>query len=259
MAERLTHVWVVAWSTVLESVRRKDIYVVWMLALFGVVAGKALTAVGVRGTETFLRDTTLTVINALSVVICIWLAGRQMPEEFSRRTLFPLLARPVARFDVLLGKLAAVWALSCGALAVLAVMGWLALYLFGAGVGPIYLQFVLLRALSFGPIAAMTITLSLILSPAPTVTLSFLLTLCWTVFARTLQETILQSSPVAQVPLKVLYFLAPHLDLFDISQRTAYDWPPIPAWAMLALAGYSAAYVVVFLALGAIRFRRMAV
>jgi hypothetical protein len=88
---------------------------------------------------------------------------------------------------------------------------------------------------------------------------SGLLTICWTLFARTLADTIQAASPAAQLPLKALYFVLPHLDLFDLSARAAYNYPPVPAWVLLALAGYAAAYVAVFLGLGELRFRRMAV
>ena len=63
----------------------------------------------------------------------------------------------------------------------------------------------------------------------------------------------------AQLPLKGLYFLLPHLDLFDLSQRTAYNYPPVSAWVLGVLAVYAAVYVFAFLGLGALRFRRMAV
>lgn len=259
MKERLIHIWVLTWATLVETIRRKDLYVVWFLAVFGMGAGAMLATSGVRGIETFLRDITLTVINSLSTVICIWLAARQIPEELSRRTLFPLLARPVRRFDVLLGKFVAVWLLSTGALIVLSAIAWLNLAMFKAAIGPIFWQFVALRALSFGPIAAMTIALSLVLSPAATVVLSGLLTFSATVFARSMAAMVDGLSGVGQWALKALYFLLPHLDLFDLSQRTAYNYPPMNLWVVGALALYAMLYVGVFLGLGELRFRRMAV
>lgn len=259
MSERLVHVSVIARATLLESVRRKDPWVVWILAAFGLAAGSVLGSLGVRGIETFLRDIALTVVNFLSVALCIWLAARQIPEELSRRTLFPLLARPVRRFDVLAGKFLAVWLLSCGALLVLAGTAWFTLALFHAGIGPIFWQYLLLRMLSFGPIAALTMALSLLVSGPATVVLSGLLTLFGTVFARTLADAVQAAAGPLRATLETLYFVLPHLDLFDLSQRAAYNYPPVPAWVLAALAGYAAAYVFVFLALGALRFRRMAV
>lgn len=259
MSERAVHVGVLTWSSLIETVRRKDLFVVWMLSVFSMGAGAVLASTGVRGIETFLRDVTLTVINFLSTAVCIWLAARQMPEELSRRTLFPLLARPIRRADVLLGKFLAVWLLSTVALLVLAGTGWLALLLFKAAIGPIFWQYLLLRALSFGPIAAMTMALSLLLSGPATVVLSGLLTLGGSMFARSLAESIRSTDGVGALPMKLLYFLLPHLDLFDLSQKAAYNYPPVQAWVLGAMTLYAVAYVAVFLGLGEIRFRRMAV
>lgn len=258
VANRLVSIGTIAQAALIETVRRKDLYVVWMLALFGLAGGSVLASLGVRGIETFLRDITLSVVNFLSVAICIWLAARQMPEELSRRTLYPLLARPVRRFDVLLGKFLAVWLLSTVALMVLAATACVTLALFKAGVGSIFWQYLYLRALSFGPIAALTMALSLILFPDATVVMSGMLTLFGTMFARQLMQSIQQASPLSQAPLKALYFLLPHLDLFDLSQKTAYNYPPVPTWALVATLLYALAYVAVFLGLGELRFRKMA-
>jgi ABC-type transport system involved in multi-copper enzyme maturation permease subunit len=229
MRERAVHVGVVAWAALVETIRRKDLYVVWMLAVFGLAGGAVLASMGVRGIETFLRDITLTVVNFLSIAICIWLAARQIPEELTRRTLFPLLARPVRRFDVLLGKFVATWLLSVFALIVLALVAWLTLMMFRAQIGPIFFQWVYLRALSFAPIAAMTMAMSLVLSSAATVVLSGLLTVFGTMFGRSMAESVRAAEGAAQVPLKLIYFVLPHLDLFDLSQKTAYNYPPVPA------------------------------
>jgi ABC-type transport system involved in multi-copper enzyme maturation permease subunit len=259
MGERCVHIRVLTWSAILETVRRKDLWVVALLAVFGVGAGSALAAVGVRGIETFLRNIVLSVVNFLSVAVCIWLAARQMPEELSRRTLFPLLARPVRRFDVLAAKFLAVWILSAGSLLLLASIAWIALGVYHAGIGPIFWQYLLVRALSFGPIAALTIALSLVLTPAAAVVVTGLLTTCWVFFARTVAEAVEHASPLAQAPLKLLYFTLPHLDLFDLSALASYNYPPVQAWVVGVLAVYAVAYALVFLALGELRFRRMAV
>lgn len=257
MRERVTHVTVVAQAALLESLRRRDLYVVGLLALFGLLAGTVLARSGVRGQETFLRDTFLMLVNFLSVAVCIWLAARQVPEELARRTLFPLLARPVRREDILLGKFLAVWAVSVIGLLLLAALAWLALAMLGAPIGPIYLQYVVLRALSFGPIAALTMALSLLATPAATAVLAGMLTLCGTLFARTLAEAVSPASGAWRLVLQGLYFAVPHLDLFDLSQRTAYNYPPVPAWVLGTLAGYALLYVAAFLGLGTLRFRRL--
>lgn len=257
--ERLIHIKTVCWATLLETVRRKDLYVVWILAVAGMMGGLALSKVGVRGIETFLRDITLSVVNVLSLAICIWLAARQMPEELSRRTLFPLLARPVRRVDVLTGKLLAVWILSGIALATLGATAWVTLAASKATLGPIYWQYLALRMLSFGPIAALTMAVSLILTPPATVLISALVTFFGAGVTRSLAEWISAANGPLAMAAKGLYFVLPHLDLFDLSSRAAYNYPPIGLWALGALSLYAVAYVLVFLGLGELRFRKMAV
>lgn len=57
--------------------------------------------------------------------------------------------------------------------------------------------------------------------------------------------------------MKAAYFTLPHLDLFDLAQRTAYAYPPIPAGSVAFLIGYSAAYTALFLAVASRRFQGM--
>ncbi|MCC5851064.1 MAG: ABC transporter permease subunit [Verrucomicrobia bacterium] len=100
------HVLLIARGAVLEMLRRKD------LAVLGLFMGLFLLLVGVSrfvgfdnpATGTFLLNLSLTLIVGLSHLIALTMSARQMPDELERRTLYPLLARPVRRADVILGK-----------------------------------------------------------------------------------------------------------------------------------------------------------
>ncbi|MBI3912190.1 MAG: ABC transporter permease [Armatimonadetes bacterium] len=258
MRRRCIAIGTLAWAAMLETARRKDVYVVWFLSLFMLGAGSVFALMGVRGLEIFLRDLALTVVNLLSLIVCVWLAARQVPEEISRRTLFPLLARPIRRSDVLLGKWLAVWVMATGALLVLAGIAAGELALFGVPVPRIFWQYLILRTFSFAVIAALVVALSLVTTPAATVTLSLLLTIGATYFAGTLTLVYHQAASWTRPLLVAVYYLVPHLDLFDLSKKTAFGWPPIPAWVLTTLALYGAAYTAVFLGLAHLRFRRIA-
>ncbi len=254
---RRRQIQVLVWSGLLESVRRKDLYVVALLSLVGMGGGAVLAGIGVRGFEIFFRDVSLAVINTLSVLLCVWLACRQFPEELQRKTLFPLLARPVRRFDVLTAKLVVVWLLSGLGLTLMGLLAALVLAVAGASPGPIFGQFLLLRFLSFGPIGSLSILLSLLTSPAAAVIVSALLALFGSTFGRTLADAVPQLTGPEEWLVKAAYFTLPHLDLFDLAQRTAYAYPPIPAGSVALLIGYSAAYTALFLAVASRRFQGM--
>src|SRR5215470_12334727 len=61
----------------------------------------------------FLKDICLWLIWISGLVIAIVTTARQIPAERENRTIFPLLAKPVTRGQVILGKFAGCW-LACG-------------------------------------------------------------------------------------------------------------------------------------------------
>ena len=61
----------------------------------------------------YLKEICLLLIWISSLVIAITTAARQIPVERENRTIFPLLAKPVTRTQLLVGKFLGCW-LACG-------------------------------------------------------------------------------------------------------------------------------------------------
>jgi ABC-type Na+ efflux pump permease subunit len=82
-----------------ELYRRKDFYV--LLVLTAVITG-LLGAVNFFNDPKivrYLKEICLLLIWLSSLVICITTAARQIPAEKENRTIFPLLAKPVTRWQ----------------------------------------------------------------------------------------------------------------------------------------------------------------
>src|SRR2546427_3131027 len=141
MRTRLRAIGAVAKIAVLDGLRRKDLYVMVILCALMVGAGRLFAAFGVWGLETFLKDVTFTALSLCTILLCIMLAARQVPEEISRRTLYPLLARPIGRAELLLGKLLGTLLMSWFALLMAACVAYLSLASLHVGVGVIGLQY----------------------------------------------------------------------------------------------------------------------
>jgi hypothetical protein len=248
----------IAQVTVLESVRRKDPYVVLILG-FAIVLGAGLfNQFGIEGLEKFVKDVALTVTNMLCIVICVVAAARQLPVEISNRTLYPLLAKPVSRTTVFLGKYVGVGLMSSAVV----ILFWVELQIlfmaFGISSGAIFFQAMYLRILSMWLIAAVVVTLSLFLTHGANVTVSLLLSLAMSTFANTILAVHGELQGAARWIAEGLYWVVPHLELFDLSKKVIHDWPSIPMGALAALTAYAVLYAVLFVALGAWRFRRTA-
>lgn len=110
-----------AWNNILaiagvvikELCRRKDFYVLFVLtALITLVMG-SVNFFNDDKMVRYLKEICLFLIWVSSLLIAITTAARQIPAERENRTLFPLLAKPVTRHQLVLGKFAGCW-MACG-------------------------------------------------------------------------------------------------------------------------------------------------
>lgn len=257
--KRRLEVWrALAEASVLESIRRKDLWVAVILAMLMIGAAKVLGQFGVQGLEVFLKDVTLTVINILSVILAVLFSARQLPEEISRRTVYPLLARPISRADLIFGKFLGALTLSTIALGLFALVGWGALALYGLGTGPIFVQYLILRFFSLVVMCALTISLSVFLTVQATVTVALLLALGSATFSNAILLADPTTMGLGKTILRALYYCVPQLNLFDLSKKVSYGWAPIASWTVGALLGYALLHAGICLSLGNLKFRRQA-
>ncbi len=256
--ERLRAISAVAMLSILDALRRKDLYVMAILCGLLIAAGWVLSRIGVWGLQTFIKDVTFMAVNYCSVLLCILLAARQVPEEISRRTLYPLLARPIGRGELLLGKFLGTLAMSWVALLLASGVALISLVSLRCSLGPVVVQWLILRGLSLAPIAALSLCLSLYLTPSAAVLVSALLTFGSATFAKASGMVSGDDGAMGTRLLQALEWVMPRLDLFDLGPKAAYDWPAVPAWVIGSMLIYALIYTAVPFAVAVLRFRRMA-
>src|SRR5439155_24236527 len=96
-----------------ELYRRKDFYVLFVLTA---VITLTIASVNFFHDSTIVRhikEICLVLIWISALVVAIGTTARQIPAEREQRTIFPLLAKPVTRGQVVVGKFAGCW-LACG-------------------------------------------------------------------------------------------------------------------------------------------------
>ena len=109
----MNNVLAIAGIVVKELYRRKDFYVLFVLtALITLVLG-SVSFFNDAKIVRYLKEVCLLLIWISSLVIAIGTAARQIPAERENRTIFPLLAKPVTRGQVITGKFLGCW-LACG-------------------------------------------------------------------------------------------------------------------------------------------------
>ena len=247
----------IARVAVLESVRRKDPYVVLILGVVMVLGAGLFSRFGVEGLEKFVKDVGFTVTTVFSIIICVVAAARQLPAEIQNRTLYPSLGKPVGRTGFYLGKYVGVGFMSSAVVIVFFILLRLLLLVFGIPVGGVFYQALYLRVLSMWFVTAGVLCLSLFFTHAANVTVSLLACMGMQAFAHSILYMHDELTGVSLRLAEALYWIAPHLELFDLSKKVIHGWPPVPAWVLAGMTLYGALYTAVFLAIGCIRFRRM--
>ena len=246
----------ISWVSLLEAIRRKDIYVMLILSGLIIVMTGLFNAFGVAELRKFMTDVSLSIINVFTIIITVLVSARQLPYEIEHRTLYPMLAKPIGRFQFLVGKFTGIMAMATITLLIFFAVAALVFVAFGIPLKGAFFQSVYFRWMSLFVISSMTLFLSLIFTHAANVTICLLLCMGASTFARAIVLIHNSVGPWQQKLITAAYWIFPHLDVFDLSRRVVQGWPPVPAWTTGAITLYALVYAIIFLGLAYLRFRR---
>jgi ABC-type transport system involved in multi-copper enzyme maturation permease subunit len=241
-----------------ELYRRKDFYVLFVLTAVITIAAGAVQFFHDPNIVRYVKDICLLLIWVSALLITIATTARQIPAERESRTIFPLLAKPVTRGQVVLGKFLGCWLASGIALAVFYVF-----FIIVIGTReqswplPNYLQAFLLQWVMLGVVTAMTLLGSIVFAaPSSTVTIVFIVVFGILFLGPHLNVIALHNPEPLRDIIYTIYFIIPHLELFDVRERLVADWGLV-SWCACGLATlYAAAYTGLFLLLTWLAFRR---
>ena len=241
-----------------ELYRRKDFYVLFVLtAVITLLMGSVSFFHDTKSIR-YVKDIALLLIWLSALVIAISTTARQIPAERENRTIFPLLAKPVTRSQVILGKFAGCW-LACG-------LALIVLYLFFGIVSgsrehhwPLlnFFQAVWLQWVMLGVVIAFVLLGSVVFAaPSSNATISFIVVLGILFLGRYLNQVALQQAEPLRTLVYGLYYLIPHLEWYDVRDLIIYD-QHLVGWVDCGLATlYAVLYMAVFLVGAWLVFRR---
>ncbi|MFN7137935.1 MAG: ABC transporter permease [Limisphaerales bacterium] len=243
-----------------ELYRRKDFYVLFILtALITLLLG-AVNIFGEQGVARYLKEVCLLLIWISSLVIAVTTTARQIPAEKEHRTIFPLLAKPVSRGDLIFGKFLGCW-LACG-------VALLVFYLFFGVISGVressfavlnYFQAFWLHWVMLAVVVAMVLLGSVVFAaPSSNSTISFIVIVGILMLARHLNKVALGMAEPASSILYGIYYVIPHLEFFDVRDLVVHNMSLVP-WVAVAIATvYGIAYAGLFLFSTWLVFRRKA-
>jgi len=249
----------VAGVAVKELYRRKDFYVLLIVTILICLVMGSVNVFNDDKVIRYLKELALLLIWISTLIIAITTTARQIPAEKEQRTLLPLLAKPLSRNQLIVGKFLGCW-VACGLALICFYIFFGALAASREHAWPLlnYFQAALLHWFALGVVVALALFGSLVFAaPSSNSTICFVIVATILCLGRYLDAVALaQSEPIRSI-FYAIYFAIPHLEIpFGMRNLIVHNWPLVE-WKFIALdAIYLLAYIALFLAAACLVFRR---
>jgi ABC-type transport system involved in multi-copper enzyme maturation permease subunit len=250
----LSRILAVAGNTFRETIRERVLYNLLFFAIVMTVSGLLLGQLSIRQDEKIIKDIALASMDLFGTAIAVFVGVGLVSKEIERRSLYPVIAKPVTRDEFLIGKFAGLSFTLLVNVAVMAAGLYLTLALTGrradprllAAVFPIFLSLVL------------TVSLALLFSMFTSTALAAFGSMILVVAGRfsDVLRNMHEVAPGAPAWLmRGLYYALPNYRNFDFKDRVVYG-DAVPAADLGWVTLYAAVYVAVVLGIALWSFRR---
>lgn len=248
----------VAWASSRELLRERLLYVLVVFALLMIGAALVLGELSVGQERRIVLDVGLGAMRGLGIALAIILGVRLIEREIERRTVYVLLAKPVRRWEVLVGKFLG------GAFVLLASMvvmtGGLVLTLAAVGEAVVRELLRLLPAVFLvGLQCLIALALAILFSTFSTAALAMIFALSLVLIGHASRE-LLHWAEIVRSPLlaglsRALYYVLPNMQNLNLTAAVVHGREIAPVVVGTASV-YAGLYVAVVLLLAASAFQR---
>lgn len=247
----MTKILAIAGVTVRDALRQKLAVNLLVFALLVIAASQTLAELTFGEQYRIIADLTLTAAGVFGTLIAVFLGSALIAGDVQRRSLYPVLAKPVSRTQYVLGRYAGLLAVLLLNLAVMAAttVGVLAYY--RSGLGFLWSTPLLLAFAGLAAQLAMVAAIAMLFSSFTNVTLAAIATLALAAAGHSARVALpfWRTSGLG----RGVALVVPNLAALDWKVAVVYSDQVADAPLLLA---YAALYTAVVLALGAAIFAR---
>jgi ABC-type transport system involved in multi-copper enzyme maturation permease subunit len=244
----MTRIFTIALTVWLEMIRRKDMYVLLILLAGLMVTLVSLDIFGLGGVTGYVKDMGLLIAWLLGWILAITVASRELPQEESSGTVFPLLAKPVTRFDVVAGKWLGAWTIVCAAVLLFyALIIGVVLAKGGGFNAATLLQGFVLHCAVLAMLSAVALAFSTRMNHDAAATISFVLSTASFLVIPRIPEFMTNTTGLRAGLMMFCYNLLPHFEVFDMRMLITQGYDPISGKAFVAILAYGATMTLIAL------------
>lgn len=250
--------WEVAKITLREAISKNHIYVLMILTMFIFFGASYLNFFELEKDTGFYKIIPMFSIPLLCIIIATFAAARQIPTERNAKTLYPLLAKPIKRYQFIIGKYIGVEIISLISMVVLTAVFVVIMMGKGAEINKLFYQAIFLLFLQCSIHTALVLFLSTALSYEANITISLSLYFFLQSIGRDMELSLQSDLGLPQATQSLYTFFStalPRYDYFNITKAVLHNWTPLSNTVLLPFIGYASLYIFVFLGLGILIFR----
>jgi ABC-type transport system involved in multi-copper enzyme maturation permease subunit len=245
----------VALNTFRESVRDKVLITLIIFAVLVMGGARVIQPLALGEEAKIIKDLGLSAITLFCVLIAILVGGRIVYREVEKRTIYIMLAKPVRRWEFILGKYLGLMAVLVVSLVVMTAAFYVILLVLGIGASPYLLLAILLTLFQLAILTAAAVLFSTFSTPITGAVFAFAVYFVGHLTRDLRLLAAMSPSPVVKVASYFLYYVLPNLSNFNIRPEVVYGAPLDPAALVLSVS-YALVYSATLLLIAVVIFNR---
>lgn len=246
-------IFLIAVNLMREIFRKKDIFVLIFMLIILMLYFANAAFFGLDNVYRFMNELGLGLVFLFAILIIVPFSAKLMIEEVKAKTIYPLLAKPVSRLHILLGKfLGSLFVAGIGFSMFFVIFAFISIYKQGLNSWLLYFQVYMAGIMMLSFLSAMAICLSVYFTFSTTVTLSYAIFFLMSWFGNSLRK------PLYEIPFigQIIYYILPHFEFFDLRHRLIHNWDILPFGVMISIIAYAIFYTISLLFLAFQGFKK---
>ncbi len=215
----------VLFNTFIESMRDKILIILIVLGFLLMASSKIIQPLALGEEHKIIKDLGLSAINLITVLIAIFVGGRLIYKEIERRTIYIVLAKPIRRWEFILGKYLGLLLVLFVSLLILAVGFSLVLLLMNIPGDFTLLLPLLLLIFQLSIITALAIFFSTFVTPIGAAIFTFILYFIGHLTRDLKVFGMISKNPVIKILTDFFYYILPNLSNFNIKGMVVHNVP----------------------------------
>jgi ABC-type transport system involved in multi-copper enzyme maturation permease subunit len=251
-----------------ESVRDKVLYNLVLFAIILMAASYLIGQLTAGQDVKIIKDLGLSATSLFGLFIAVFIGIGLVSKEVERRSVYSLLAKPIHRYQMVVGKYAGLVLTLIVNVAIMAAAQYVVLGYMGWGVSPdvqrawdapaldpAILKAVVLILVELMVITAIALFFSTFSTPilSAAFTFGFFIVGHFSTDLRNFQQVV--DSPAAAKLARGLYWILPNLAQFDVKTQVVHA-QPVPLGYIAVTSAYAALYIAVLLVAAVVIFSR---